>query len=54
MPYRRVPFAPGQYYHIYNRGSGRQPIFRERDNYLFVLRLVKKYASTGWFNYGLK
>lgn len=46
MPYRRIQFAQGQYYHIYNRGSGRQPIFRENDNYVFALRLVKKYTST--------
>ena len=45
MPYRRIQFTPGQYYHIYNRGSGHRPIFREQDNYLFVLRLVKKYTS---------
>lgn len=45
MPYRRIQFAQGQYYHVYNRGSGRQPIFREEDNYLFTLRLVRKYAS---------
>ena len=44
MPYRRISFAQGQYYHIYNRGSGRQPIFREADNYLFVLRKIKEYA----------
>ena len=45
MPYRRIQFTPGQYYHIYNRGSGHRSIFREQDNYLFVLRLVKKYTS---------
>ncbi len=44
MPYRAIQFVQGQYYHIYNRGSGRQPIFRESDNYLYVLRLMKKYA----------
>ncbi|MBN1888068.1 MAG: transposase [Thermoflexales bacterium] len=44
MPQRDVQFAQGQYYHIYNRGIGRQPIFRESDNYLYVLRLMKKYA----------
>jgi putative transposase len=42
MPYRRIQFAPGHYYHIYNRGSRRQPIFRNADNYVFVLRHVKK------------
>lgn len=45
MPYRDIQFAQGHYYHIYNRGVGRQPIFRERDNYLFALRRVKKYTN---------
>ena len=45
MPYRKVQFAPGQFYHIYNRGVARQPIFREEDNYLFLLRRTKEYAS---------
>ena len=45
MPYRKVQFAQGQFYHIYNRGVGRQPMFREEENYLFLLRRVKKYAS---------
>ena len=45
MPYRKVQFAQGQFYHIYNRGVGRQPIFREEENYLFLLRRVNKYAS---------
>jgi REP element-mobilizing transposase RayT len=45
MPYRKVQFAQGQFYHIYNRGVGRQPIFQEEENYLFLLRRVKEYAS---------
>ena len=45
MPYRKVQFAQGQFYHIYNRGVGRLPMFREEENYLFLLRRVKKYAS---------
>lgn len=45
MPYRKVQFAEGQFYHIYNRGVGRQPIFREEENYLFLLRRLKKYAG---------
>ncbi|WP_287706938.1 MULTISPECIES: transposase [unclassified Microcystis] len=43
MPYRQNIFQPGQYYHIYNRGNNRQDIFFERENYLFFLRLVRKY-----------
>jgi REP element-mobilizing transposase RayT len=46
MPSRKVEFVQGQYYHIYNRGVGRQPIFREADNYVFVLRRVKTYANS--------
>lgn len=45
MPYRKVQFAQGQFYHIYNRGVAQQPIFQEKENYLFLLRRVKKYAS---------
>jgi putative transposase len=45
MPYRKVQFAQGQFYHVYNRGVGRQPIFREEENYSFLLRRVKQYAS---------
>jgi len=45
MPYRAVQFAPEHYYHIYNRGAGRQPIFRDEDNYVFVLRNIKRYAT---------
>jgi putative transposase len=45
MPYRKVRFAQGQFYHIYNRGVAQQPIFREEENYWFLLRRVQKYAS---------
>jgi len=45
MPYRKVQFAQCQFYHIYNRGVGRQSIFQEEENYLFLLRRVKKYAG---------
>lgn len=45
MPRRKVEFAKGNYYHIYNRGAGRMSIFRSDENYLFLLRLLKKYAA---------
>lgn len=45
MPPRQVQFAPGEYYHIYNRGSGRLPIFREQVNYQFLLLRLKKYVG---------
>ena len=45
MPYRRVVFAPDQYYHVYNRGIDRQLIFREPENYVFLLRRIREYAN---------
>jgi len=42
---KRIPFVQGCYYHIYNRGAGRQTIFREERNYLYVLRLLKAVAG---------
>jgi REP element-mobilizing transposase RayT len=44
MPRRATNFAPGHYYHIYNRGAHKQPIFRETENYLYLLRLLKDYT----------
>ena len=43
MP-RRLPFVQGGYYHVYNRGAGRQAIFHEGRNYLYLLRLLKQVA----------
>jgi len=37
---RRTQFHPGNYYHIYNRGANRQNIFREADNYHFLLKRI--------------
>lgn len=46
MPKRRVQFTQGSYYHIYNRGADRRSIFRDTENYWFVLRLIKRYAAS--------
>lgn len=43
MPRRISNFSAGDYYHVYNRGAGRELIFFEPDNYTYCLRLVKKY-----------
>src|SRR3990172_2577520 len=43
MPQKRPEYLPNQYYHFYNRGAHRVSIFKESDNYLFVIRKVKKY-----------
>jgi REP element-mobilizing transposase RayT len=44
MP-KREPFVQGNYYHIYNRGAGRQAIFIEERNYIYVLHLLKRVVS---------
>lgn len=31
----------GQYYHVYNRGCNREPIFANDENYLFLLQRIK-------------
>jgi putative transposase len=43
MPRRQVNFAPGHYYHLYNRGNDSQTIFFERENYLHFLRQFRNY-----------
>lgn len=43
MP-KRLPFVQGGYYHVYNRGAGRQAIFHEERNYVYALRLLKRVA----------
>ena len=37
----------GEYYHVLNRGNGKQKIFFESENYLFFLRKLKKYIQMG-------
>jgi REP element-mobilizing transposase RayT len=39
----RTPLAPGNYYHIYNRGNNKENLFIEARNYAYFLRLYKKY-----------
>ncbi len=45
MARRKVKFLAGHYYHIYNRGTNRELIFREADNYRFLLSRVKDYST---------
>jgi len=41
---RRPAYQAGHYYHLYNRGANRESIFREKDNYVFVLGKIKRYC----------
>jgi putative transposase len=45
MPYRGSSFTKDQYYHIFNRGAGKQPIFFNTGNYEYLLRLIKHYST---------
>jgi putative transposase len=45
MPQKRPEYLPGHYYHFYNRGAHKVSIFREPDNYLFVLQKMRKYVT---------
>jgi REP element-mobilizing transposase RayT len=35
----------GNFYHVYNRGINKQPIFFEEENYFYFLKQFKKYIS---------
>ena len=39
-------YAPDCYYHIYNRGVDRQPIFKSPDDYAVFLNILKRYLDT--------
>ena len=43
MPKRCMQFEFSNLYHIYNRGNNKQPIFFNRNNYLYFLTKVKKH-----------
>jgi len=45
MPRRKTTFVQGHYYHINNRGANRNNIFFSKENYLYCLRLMKKYLG---------
>lgn len=41
-----IPLAPGQHYHVYNRGANRENIFREERNYAYFLQLYTKHIAS--------
>ena len=44
MPSKRPDYQPGSYYHIFNRGAHHRSIFKDQENYLFVIRKIKQYS----------
>jgi len=45
MPRRAHVFEPGGYYHIFNRGASRGPVFFTPANYEYCLRLAKRHRG---------
>lgn len=41
---RKIAFQPGHYYHLYNRGVNRQPIFFQAENWGFFIRRLRHYC----------
>jgi REP element-mobilizing transposase RayT len=39
-------FRAGEYYHLYNRGNKREPIFFEWENYRFFLTRLRRYFTS--------
>jgi putative transposase len=39
------PIQPDEYYHIYNRGTNGETLFRERRNYPYFLKFYAKYVE---------
>lgn len=44
MPYRKVPFIPGEMYHIFNRSVARQPIFVTDYDYQRAIDVLEFYS----------
>ena len=42
---KSIKLESGSFYHIYNRGNNSEVIFRELENYLYFLKLLKKHIN---------
>lgn len=43
LPGKNPPLLPENYYHLYNRGVNRQPIFFIKDNWRFFIQKMRQY-----------
>ncbi len=47
MPYRTTPFVDGDYYHIFNRGVAKMPIFKDYRYYKRFIKSMVYYQTEG-------
>ena len=43
---RKIQFRAGNYYHLYNRGVNRQPIFFDPDNWGYFIKRLRDYCPS--------
>ncbi len=51
MGYRKTPLVNGEFYHIYNRGNGRQQIFFDDEDYKHFIKLLFLFNSRKQINF---
>ncbi|SRR5258706_13493123 len=44
MPGRTVPLITDEYYHVYNRGANKIPIFLQKRDYVRAVELIRFYS----------
>ncbi len=52
MPNRKIKFAEGEFYHIYNRGNSKQKIFLDNSDYDHFIKLL--YCCNGSKNFAFR
>ncbi len=46
MSIRKVPFVAGEFYHLYNRGNGKQKIFHDKEDYSIFMKYLFLFNQT--------
>ncbi len=52
MAIRKIPFVPGEYFHIYNRGNDKRQIFHDNYDYEHFLKIL--YLSNSENNFAIR
>ena len=54
MPRKKVQFANGDYYHVYNRGVDKRKIFQDEKDYFKFLRNLKDFNNKSYYEQRIK